>query len=233
MDIGLLLVILVGFIVIFALFRFTFRNQNKVTPKKESAKEPEVIKVKDYDPSYTPEPELQPKPEPKPEPKPDPKPEPSPEPQPEPDPEPETETPQAPPKRATNIVDIEGIGPTYAEMLNNNDIKTTADLLEAGGTPASRENIAKDTGISKTLILEWVNLADLFRIRGVGEEYSDLLEEAGVDTVPELARRNPGNLHAKLMEINEEKELVRRTPSLDAVTNWVNEAKNLPRKIEY
>ena len=233
MDIGLLLVILVGFIVIFALFMFTFRNQNKVTPKKESAKEPEVIKVKDYDPSYTPEPELQPKPEPKPEPKPDPKPEPSPEPQPEPDPEPETETPQAPPKRATNIVDIEGIGPTYAEMLNNNDIKTTADLLEAGGTPASRENIAKDTGISKTLILEWVNLADLFRIRGVGEEYSDLLEEAGVDTVPELARRNPGNLHAKLMEINEEKELVRRTPSLDAVTNWVNEAKNLPRKIEY
>ena len=233
MDIGLLLVILVGFIVIFALFMFTFRNQNKVTPKKESAKEPEVIKVKDYDPSYTPEPELQPKPEPKPEPKPDPKPEPSPDPQPEPDPEPETETPQAPPKRATNIVDIEGIGPTYAEMLNNNDIKTTADLLEAGGTPASRENIAKDTGISKTLILEWVNLADLFRIRGVGEEYSDLLEEAGVDTVPELARRNPGNLHAKLMEINEEKELVRRTPSLDAVTNWVNEANNLPRKIEY
>lgn len=233
MDIGLLLVILVGFIAVFALFMFTFRNQNKVTPKKESAKEPEVVKVKDYDPSYTPEPKPQPKPEPKPEPKPDPKPEPTPEPQPEPDPEPETETPQAPPKRATNIVDIEGIGPTYAEMLNNIEIKTTSDLLEAGGTSAGRDNIAKDTGISKTLILEWVNLADLFRIRGVGEEYSDLLEEAGVDTVPELARRNPANLHAKLVEINEEKELVRRTPSLDVVTKWVNEAKDLPRKIEY
>jgi predicted flap endonuclease-1-like 5' DNA nuclease len=71
------------------------------------------------------------------------------------------------------------------------------------------------------------------RIKGVGEEYSDLLEEAGVDTVAELAQRNPDNLYAKLIEVNEEKELVRQLPNLDDVTSWVEQAKTLPRKIEY
>ena len=87
--------------------------------------------------------------------------------------------------------------------------------------------------ISSKLILEWVNLADLFRIKGVGEEYSDLLEEAGVDTVVELSRRNPENLHGKLLEANEEKKLMRRPPRLAEVKDWVEQAKKLQRKVEY
>jgi predicted flap endonuclease-1-like 5' DNA nuclease len=83
------------------------------------------------------------------------------------------------------------------------------------------------------LILEWVNLADLLRIKGLGEEFSDLLEEAGVDTVPELAQRNPENLHQKMVEVNEAKNLVRRVPGLAQVTDWVAQAKELPRVITY
>jgi predicted flap endonuclease-1-like 5' DNA nuclease len=132
----------------------------------------------------------------------------------------------------TNIVDIEGIGPTYAKKLNAAGVKTTDDLLEAGSLPKRRENLAEKTGISATLILEWVNLADLFRINGVGEEYSDLLEEAGVDTVVELSRRNPENLHARICEINEEKKLVRRPPTLNDVRTWIEQAKTLPRAVE-
>ena len=95
----------------------------------------------------------------------------------------------------TSIIDIEGIGPTYAAKLKEIGINTVEALLKAGATPKGREEIAEKTGIDKGLILEWVNLADLYRIKGVGEEYSDLLEEAGVDTVVELAQRNPENLH--------------------------------------
>lgn len=135
--------------------------------------------------------------------------------------------------RGRNVIEIEGIGPTYAEKLNAIEIETTDDLLEAGSTPQERNDLAEQTGISPKLILEWVNIADLFRIEGVGEEYSDLLEEAGVDTVVELSRRNPENLHTTIVEINEEKSLVRRVPSLDQVEDWVNQAKNLPRKLEY
>jgi predicted flap endonuclease-1-like 5' DNA nuclease len=105
------------------------------------------------------------------------------------------------------IEEIEGIGPVYAKKLIEAGIKTTDDLLEACATPKGREDLAAKTGISSKLILEWVNLADLMRIKGIGEEYSDLLEEAGVDTVAELARRDPDNLHAKLLEINEKKNL--------------------------
>ena len=83
------------------------------------------------------------------------------------------------------------------------------------------------------LILEWVNLADLMRIKGVAEEYSDLLEEAGVDTVAELARRNPENLHTKIMEVNEEKKLVRRPPRASMVKDWIKQAKCLPKVVEY
>lgn len=131
------------------------------------------------------------------------------------------------------IEDIEGIGPTYAKKLVEAGINTTDDLLETGATPKGRVILAEKTGISGTLILEWVNLADLFRIKGVGEEYSDLLEEAGVDTVAELARRNADNLHAKICEVNEEKKLVRRPPTPDEVKRWIEQAKKLPRKVEY
>ena len=136
-------------------------------------------------------------------------------------------------KARAEIEEIEGIGPTYAKKLVEAGVKTTDDLLEAGATPKGREALSKKTGISEKLILEWVNLSDLFRIKGVGEQYSDLLEEAGVDTVVELSKRVAENLHAKILEVNEKKKLVRRPPTLDAVKQWVEEAKKLPRKIEY
>jgi len=136
-------------------------------------------------------------------------------------------------KDMLKIEDIEGIGPAYAEKLVETGIKTTEDLLEAGSTPKGRESLAQKTGITEKLILEWVNLADLFRIKGVGEEYSDLLEEAGVDTVVELGKRVPENLHAKILEVNEKKKLVRRPPTINEVKQWVDQAKNLPRIVEY
>ena len=135
--------------------------------------------------------------------------------------------------RKTNIIDIEGIGPVYAEKLKAVDIKTVEALLEKGATRKGREELEKTSGINHALILEWVNLADLFRVKGISEEYSDLLEEAGVDTVKELAQRNADNLHLKLEEVNTEKKLVRRVPTLDAVTNWIEQAKSLPRVVEY
>jgi predicted flap endonuclease-1-like 5' DNA nuclease/ferredoxin len=125
----------------------------------------------------------------------------------------------------TNIIDIEGIGPVYAEKLRTLGIRTTIDLLEAGSTPQEREALAEKTGISPKLILEWVNTADLIRIKGVGEEYSDLLEEAGVASVVDLSGRDAENLHARLLEVNEEKKLVRRVPSLNAVKGWIELAR--------
>jgi predicted flap endonuclease-1-like 5' DNA nuclease len=135
--------------------------------------------------------------------------------------------------RSANVEEIEGIGPAYGRMLNKEGIKTTDDLLEAGSTRQGRKELSDKTGMSEHVILEWVNRADLFRIKGVGEEYSDLLEASGVDTVVELARRNPENLHNTMVSVNETKKLVRRTPTLDDVKDWVEQAKKLPRKIEY
>ena len=131
------------------------------------------------------------------------------------------------------IINVEGIGPVYAKKLRAAGILTTDALLDAGASPQGREDLAEKTGISGKLILEWVNHADLFRVRGIGEEYSDLLEEAGVDTVPELAQRNAENLYAKLVETNQEKKLVRRLPSQTQVSDWVAQAKALPRAITY
>jgi predicted flap endonuclease-1-like 5' DNA nuclease len=131
------------------------------------------------------------------------------------------------------IIDVEGIGPVYTQRLSAIGITTTNKLLKQGATPKGREEIAQKTGISKNLILEWVNHADLYRIKGVAEEYSDLLEEAGVDTVVELAQRNPANLYAKLVEINNIKRLVRQLPSQRQVADWVQQAKSLPRKVHY
>jgi predicted flap endonuclease-1-like 5' DNA nuclease len=133
----------------------------------------------------------------------------------------------------TDIKDIEGIGPVYAEKLSGVGVKTVEQLLEKGANRSGREELEKSTGISHALILEWINMADLFRIKGVGEEYSDLLEEAGVDTVKELAQRNADNLFQKLEEVNTQKKLVRRTPTVDMVKDWIEQAKSLPRVVEY
>jgi len=132
-----------------------------------------------------------------------------------------------------SLIKIEGIGEKYATQLKMVGISTTESLLDRGRTPKGRKEIADKSGISNKLILEWVNLADLFRIKGVGEEYSDLLEEAGVDTVVELAKRVPANLYSSLVEVNKKKKLVRKLPTANQVSDWVKQAKKLPRIVEY
>jgi predicted flap endonuclease-1-like 5' DNA nuclease len=128
---------------------------------------------------------------------------------------------------------IEGIGPVYAQKLREAGFSTIEALLKTGATPAGRKEIQEATGIGAEFILDWVNRADLMRIRGVGEEYSDLLEKAGVDTVVELAQRNADNLYQKVIEVNAEKQLVRRPPSRGMVGQWVQQAKALPRVVTY
>jgi predicted flap endonuclease-1-like 5' DNA nuclease len=132
-----------------------------------------------------------------------------------------------------SLLDIEGIGPANAKKLNDIGIRSVEGLLTAGSSPAGRKDIAEKTGISDRLVLEWTNHCDLFRIKGVGEEYSDLLEAAGVDTVPELAQRNPERLLEKMVEVQGQKKLVRKMPVLSQVKVWVEQAKNLPRIITY
>ena len=132
-----------------------------------------------------------------------------------------------------NISDVEGIGPVYAGQLEAVGVKTTDDLLERGATPKGREELEGKSGIGHALILKWVNRVDLYRINGVGSEYSDLLEIAGVDSVPELAQRNPANLTETVAEANAARNLVRKLPSLDQVTDWVEQAKKLPRVVTY
>ena len=131
------------------------------------------------------------------------------------------------------ISEIEGIGPVYSEKLAAAGIATVEALLEAGNKPEGRKKLAGETEISGALLLRWVNMADLFRIKGVGEEYSDLLEAAGVDTVVELATRNAENLTKKMEEVNAEKNLVRAVPRLGAVETWIAEAKTLDRGVFY
>jgi len=131
------------------------------------------------------------------------------------------------------IIDIEGIGEAYATRLLAVNIRTTGALLEAGKTPLGRRQIEEKTGIDHDLILEWVNHADLYRIKGNCSEYSALMERTREDTVPELARRNAENLHSRLVEINGDKRCVRRLPTLKQVQSWIQQAKDLPRIVVY
>ena len=128
---------------------------------------------------------------------------------------------------------VEGIGEGQANKLRAAGVATTEMLLEMGSTKKGRDDLAEKSGISGKLILEWVNHVDLFRIKGVAEEYADLLEASGVDTVPELAQRRADNLHKKLAELNAAKKLVRQLPSEKQVQEWIDQAKELPRKIQY
>jgi predicted flap endonuclease-1-like 5' DNA nuclease len=131
------------------------------------------------------------------------------------------------------IADIEGIGAVYARKLAKVGIRSTGALLKRGATPKDRKALVTASGIGGKLILEWVNLADLYRIKGVGSEYSDLLEEAGVDTVVELAKRDARKLYEKMMAANKKKNLVNQMPGRKQVSKWVGQAKRLPRIVKY
>ena len=147
------------------------------------------------------------------------------------EPEPVVEAPQT--TRTGDIEEIEGIGPAYAEKLRGADVVSTDALLEKGATPEGRSALVEQTGIDAVRVLRWVNHADLMRVVGVGPEYAELLEAAGVDSVPELAQRNVENLVTGLAETNEARNLVRRVPSADEVADWIEQAKALPRLVAH
>ncbi len=130
-----------------------------------------------------------------------------------------------------NVVDIEGIGTTYASKLEIHGIKTTTDLLVKAGTKAGREVLAAGSKLPETLILTWVNHADLMRINGIAGQTAEILEAAGVDTVKELATRNPENLHAKLVEVNKQFGLSGRIPSVEMLAEMIAAAKNLEQRV--
>ncbi len=131
------------------------------------------------------------------------------------------------------IIDIQGIGPSYAEKLKKVGIRTTQALLEEGRLPAGRQQIAQATGISHELILKWVNMADLYRIKGIGSQYSELLEAAGVDTVVELSKRVAENLNTKMVEVNQAQNLINALPGVKRIGQWIQQAKRLPRVVTY
>jgi predicted flap endonuclease-1-like 5' DNA nuclease len=132
------------------------------------------------------------------------------------------------------IDEVEGIGATYAGKLTAAGVSSTDDLLERGAKPSGRDALAAATGISGTLILEWVNHVDLMRIKGVGSEYSDLLEAAGVDSPAELARRNAANLATTVQEVVAARpDIVRRIPSETELQDWIDQSTKLPKVVEH
>ncbi len=138
------------------------------------------------------------------------------------------------PRHQMKIEDVEGIGSAYAEKLAAVGIKTTDDLLSAGAKPYDRERIAQQTGISGNLIRDWVDKVDLMRVPGVGPQYSDLLEAAGVGSPAELAQRNPANLAITVQEVIAARPgIVRRTPSESEIAAWIEEAGKLDKIVEH
>lgn len=134
---------------------------------------------------------------------------------------------------AYKIDEIEGIGAVYGEKLRAAGINSVENLLEKCADKSGRSALAKETGIEESSILKWTNHADLFRVKGVGPEFSELLEASGVDTVKEFRNRNAENLHAKMVEVNESKKLVRRLPSLEQLAEMIEFAKTLEPKMTY
>lgn len=134
---------------------------------------------------------------------------------------------------AKKITEIEGIGPVFEEKLAGAGVKTVEGLLDAGATKAGRKKLAADSGLDEGKILDWVNMADLFRIKGIASQFAELLKAAGVDTVKELRNRNAENLHAKLVEVQEEKKITRTVPALSQVTDFVEQAKALDPIVTY
>ena len=131
------------------------------------------------------------------------------------------------------IEDVEGIGSTYGEKLRAAGVTNTDELLIAGKTKMGRVDLAQKTGISEALILKWVNMVDLYRIKDIGSEFSELLEVSGVDTVKELKHRIPANLTKKMTEVDEQKKLTHRLPTESGVKDWIEQAKKLPAAVEY
>ncbi len=131
------------------------------------------------------------------------------------------------------LSEIEGIGAAYSDKLEAAGITSLENLLDTCCTKKGRKEIAEKSGVSEKLILNWVNRADLTRIKGVSTQYADLLESAGVDTVPELAQRNPENLQQKMADVNADKNLVRKVPTVSQVQDWVAQAKELPRVVTH
>jgi predicted flap endonuclease-1-like 5' DNA nuclease len=132
-----------------------------------------------------------------------------------------------------NIQEVEGIGPKYAELLKQQGIDTTTRLLEIGCTRPGRKELAEKTSINEASILKWVNMCDLFRIKGVAGQFAELLEGAGVDTVKELRKRNADNLALQMSEVNEAKHLCKTTPSARTVTGWIQQAKSMEPMVTY
>lgn len=128
---------------------------------------------------------------------------------------------------------IEGIGETYELKLKEAGVNSVEELLETCASKKGRVELAEKAGITEKLILKWANHADLARIKGIGGEYAELLEAAGVDTVPELSNRRADNLYAKIVEINENKNLVRKLPTQKQVEDWIQQAAELPRILQY
>ncbi len=131
------------------------------------------------------------------------------------------------------IQDVEGIGPVVGGKLLAADVKDTDGLLSHARTPAQRKALADKAGLTEKQILKFANMVDLYRVSGIGSEFAQLLEAAGVDTVPELARRRPDNLTQAMADLNTAKQLVRRAPTEAEVGKWVEQAKGLPRMLEY
>ena len=134
---------------------------------------------------------------------------------------------------AKKITEIEGIGPVFQEKLAGASVTTVEGLLETGATKAGRKKLAADTEIDESKILTWVNMADLFRVKGIGSQFAELLKASGVDTVKELRNRNAENLHAKLTEVQAEKKITRAVPALSQVTDYIEQAKALKPVVTY
>ncbi len=132
-----------------------------------------------------------------------------------------------------NVEDIEGVGPAYAAKLEAAGVKTIDGLLSTGGTKKGRVELAEKSGVAEANILRWVNHCDLMRIKGVGPQFSELLEKAGVDSVPELAQRNAANLAKKMDEVNADSNISGRSPSEEEVSDWVEAAKSMDRAVHH
>lgn len=131
------------------------------------------------------------------------------------------------------IEDIEGIGAVKGAMFRNAGVKSTNSLLKNAASPKQRRVLAEKTGLEETQILKFANMADLYRVKGIGSEYSELLEASGVDTVRELSKRKAANLTQAMADLNKAKKIVRQTPSEKQVAKWIEQAKTLPRVLKY